>query len=155
MQATTDDLVRPDAASGAVSAIAVFHQMVDEFAALVAKENALLSGGMPAALIPTVRSKEALAARLRAGWQRALVACAHDIAAAPETRQGLAAAARRLRTLAEDNRAKIVAAQKTARRRIEAVMSALRQQIEQGQPYGQAARVIPPTSRPYRANLQT
>lgn len=155
MRATTDGLVRPAAAPGETSPIAAFFQMVDEFVALLAEENALLSRGLPAPLVSTVRSKEMLAIQLRAGWQRALMTCADDIAAAPELRQGLAGAARRLRVLAEDNRAKILAAQKATRRRIEAVMSALRQQIEQGQPYGPAARVVPADSRPYRANLRT
>jgi len=99
--------------------------LLDELYDLVEGENRLLSGGIPASLSDTLARKSSLAGRLDA-CLREMRSPGFKAAADPAELASLVSKLQRLRMLMKDNTAMIKRSLDSTRRRIDAIMKALR-----------------------------
>ncbi len=126
----TGDLSDSDAAARALL------ELVDEFIVVVRAENALLERGLPASLSSVAARKMELAEAFD-GWVKAAQARAFGFDQASEPVRGTFAERLALfQRLMNENIAYLAAAIEASRRRIDAVMNAIRNEMADASPYG-------------------
>lgn len=110
-------------------------ETVTELAEIIAGENMALAQGYPAGLAASSERKTELAAEYAELWEEFGPGAA-ALAADPEFGHALMAAVRQLRHGAQENITRLEAAMTASRRRVEAVLEALRQDARTSGPYG-------------------
>lgn len=110
--------------------------LIDEFIAVVREENAMLARGLPASLSVVAKRKAELAAAFEV-WVNAATARTFriDMATGPVGKRFLDRLALFQETM-NDNIAHLEAAMEASRRRIDAVMAAIREEMVDASPYG-------------------
>lgn len=128
-----------DALNGDVAARALV-ALVDEFIAVVQEENAMLARGLPASLSSVAQRKAELADAFDI-WVKAAVSRSFRLETASEPVRKLFP--ERLGVFQQtmnENIARLEAAIEASRRRIDAVMSAIRGEMVEASPYGADGR---------------
>jgi len=110
--------------------------LIDEFIAVVREENAMLARGLPASLSVVARRKAELAAAFEV-WVNAATERTFriDMASEPVRKRFLDRLSFFQETM-NDNIAHLEAAMEASRRRIDAVMAAIREEMIEASPYG-------------------
>lgn len=109
--------------------------LMDEFITLVVEENGMLSRGLPPALSLVAVRKGELACEFEL-WVKAANARAIRLETAPEPiRKQFLARLAVFQKVMDENVARLEAAIEASRRRVEAVMSAIRQEMTDVSPY--------------------
>lgn len=111
-------------------------ETVQELSEVIAEENLMLAAGYPAGLGQTSERKTALAAEYAELWQDLGRDGAAALAADPEFGRILMAAVAQLRQTTGENLTRLEAAMAASRRRVEAVLEALRDDARETGPYG-------------------
>jgi hypothetical protein len=111
-------------------------ETVTELSEVIAEENITLASGYPAGLALTSERKTELAAEYAELWEDLGVDGAAALAADPEFGRALIAAVNHLRQAAGENITRLEAAMNASRRRVEAVLEALRQDARVSGTYG-------------------
>ena len=110
--------------------------LMEEFMAVVAEENAMLARGLPASLSSAVVRKTELAAAFEL-WVQAVNARAVRLETVPAPlRKQFFERLSQFQDAMNENVARLEAAIEASRRRIEAVMSAIREEMTELSPYG-------------------
>lgn len=114
--------------------------LIDEFIAVVREENAMLARGLPAALSSVAGRKAELAGAFEM-WVKAATERAFriDMASDP-VRTRFVERLTLFQATMNDNIAHLEAAMEASRRRIEAVMTAIRNEMVEASPYGANGR---------------
>lgn len=120
--------------------------LLEELHGLIATENSLLAGGLPASLARTVARKTQLASELDS-WLEAMRSGALDKGSEPEDLAQLVSRLQSLRVLMGENTLAIKRSMEATSRRIDGIMRALRDQPRQAGVYGGKA---PANSAPGR-----
>ena len=143
----TTPMTQEEAAAKATAALTDLMTLVEELNTVVDDENKILARGLPASLSRFTTRKNELADEFDK-WVLA-VAAGHislRIVEADRREQFLAAVARLHKNM-DENVERLRAAIDASRRRIDAVMQAIRSQFRTAAPYGADGRVAsPPTS---------
>lgn len=111
-------------------------ETVTELSEVIAEENVTLASGYPAGLALTSERKTELAAEYAELWEDLGADGAAALAADPEFGRALIAAVNHLRQAAGENITRLEAAMNASRRRVEAVLEALRQDARVSGTYG-------------------
>ena len=123
---------RPDTDAKMVRIIA----LLDDLLTVIAAENSLLSSGLPASLAQSVERKSALASELD-GWMGAIRSGEVAMGASdPANIATLVSRLQTLKTMMGENTSRIRVAMGATRRRIDAIMRALRDEPRQAGIYG-------------------
>ena len=109
--------------------------LIDELVTLAAEENALLSNGMPASLSKITKRKGEIADIFEL-WVRESSSCRGRANAASLDERELFERIQTLKEVMVENIARLGSAIEATRRRIEAVMCAIREDISVKAPYG-------------------
>jgi len=120
----------------------VLLEIVTELALVMDEENRLLAEGMPAGLVGTVARKTELTADYAGLWEAVRTGLSQTLAADPEFAETLTQAVGDLREIATENVARLEAAMVASRRRVEAALSALRDEAGVGRPYGSDGETV-------------
>lgn len=123
------------------------HVVIDDLIAVMTEENQALAAGFPAGLVHTVDQKQALSEEYARLWDTLSLSLPHLQQADPEAVDLLIRRVRMLRAVADENMARLEAAMQTSRRRVEAVLDALRDTARDQAPGYGAAAVIPLAAR--------
>lgn len=110
--------------------------VVQELTQVMTEENTVLAEGLPAAMAETIERKQDLSDEFEHLWAHLTTNGSGALAADPEAAYDLIQLVAALRVVANENIARLDAALLASRRRIEAVMTALRGEAEQGRGYG-------------------
>lgn len=102
------------------------HGVIDDLIAVIAEENQALAAGFPAGLVQTVDRKQALSEEYAHLWQTLSQSLPHLRQADPQAVDLLIRRVRTLRAVADENMIRLEAAMQDSRRRVEAVLAALR-----------------------------
>lgn len=111
-------------------------ETVTELSTLIAEENRALAAGYPAGLAASTDRKAALAAEYADLWEDLGPDGAALLAQDPDFGRVLMAAVVALRGATQENATRLEAAMAASRRRVEAVLAALRQDGAGTRPYG-------------------
>jgi hypothetical protein len=123
------------------AAVAAVIDLMQRMTLVIEEENRILSQGMPASLASTSARKTELADQFE-GWANRVRTAQIEIGHADiEMRAKLLNATKALRTVMEENVVRLRIAMEASRRRVEAVMSAIREQISSSSPYGANGRL--------------
>ncbi|MBI2242053.1 MAG: flagellar export chaperone FlgN [Magnetospirillum gryphiswaldense] len=109
---------------------------VSELSELIAEENRALAAGYPAGLDSSTERKTVLAAEYAELWEDLGAEGAAMLAQDPEFSRVLMAAVVSLRSATQENATRLEAALSASRRRVEAVLEALRADGSSSRPYG-------------------
>jgi len=109
---------------------------VSELSELIAEENRALAAGYPAGLAASTERKTALAGEYADLWEDLGPEGAALLAQDPDFSRTLMAAVTALRGATQENATRLEAAMAASRRRVEAVLAALRQDGGTARPYG-------------------
>lgn len=101
--------------------------VIRELTAVMVEENEQLARRIPAGLTAMIERKIRLSDEYERLWRDLLAAGPAELAEAPELLQNLIESATALRKLTEENMKRLESAADASRRRIEAVMNAIRQ----------------------------
>lgn len=118
------------------NAVQVLLEVVTELALVMDEENRLLAEGLPAGVVGTVARKTELTADYTGLWEAVRADVARVLAADPDFSETLVQAVGDLREIAAENVTRLEAAMVASRRRVEAALSALRDEAGVGRPYG-------------------
>ncbi len=113
-------------AAGNKAAVSDFVGVMGKLRAVIEEENDFLSRGMPATLLDTTRSKGALSDELGARGAELVTGAGGEILSDPALHEQLIKASAELRALTAENRQLLDKALAASRRRIDAVMAAVR-----------------------------
>ena len=128
-------------AAAADAAVEQVVALVDELVALIGEENKILARGMPASLTPSVTRKHELAGEFEQ-WVRRVTAQQLCVRVSNDAlRRHLLARVKALRLAMAENVDRLRAAIDASRRRIDAVMRAIRTEIGGPAPYGPNGRI--------------
>lgn len=111
-------------------------ETVTELSEIIAEENRVLASGFPAGLVATTERKTELAAEYAELWEDLGPEGASQLAQDPEFGRTLMAAVVSLRQATQENVTRLEAAMAASRRRVEAVLDALRQEARGSGTYG-------------------
>ncbi|MDA8231367.1 MAG: hypothetical protein M0006_08510 [Magnetospirillum sp.] len=114
------------AAPSAETAAIELMQVMAELRAVFLAENDLLRRGLPAKLVEMVDRKTELSEEFSSLYRDVFVQHADDLAANPELRERLVETGHELQDLSRENMWRLEAALNATRRRVEAVMAAIR-----------------------------
>lgn len=106
--------------------------VIDELIAVMAEENQALAAGFPAGLVHTVDQKQALSEEYARLWETLSLSLPHLQQVDPGAVDLLIRRVRLLRAVADENMARLEAAMQASRRRVEAVLTALRTEASPG-----------------------
>jgi hypothetical protein len=110
--------------------------LIDEFIAVVTQENAMLAQGLPASLSSVTKQKHMLADAFEL-WVKAAQEREFRIDALSEpTRKAFVTRLEAFQHAMSENLARLEAAMEASRRRIDAVMTAIRTEMTNASPYG-------------------
>ena len=135
--------------------IAELFDVIDELSDIIAAENDLLGRGMPAALSEFGDLKNALAESFQDLSAEVMVEHAQALAADPDTARRLVEAGNALKRLTGENLDRLSSAIDASRRRIDAVMAAIKAHDQEhstygGKPLSLGGRLVDPSVN-YRA----
>ncbi|WP_019647167.1 hypothetical protein [Novispirillum itersonii] len=130
--------------------------VIDALIAVMMEENAALAAGVPAALVHTVDEKQQLSEEYARLWETLSLSLPHLRQADPQAVDLLVRRVRMLRAVADENMARLEEAMQASRRRVQAVLTALRQDaggMQTGPAPGRAAPLaaclsVPDTAYP-------
>lgn len=126
--------------------IEILIELIDEMIGIITEENAALAIGIPASRAQQLARKIELAALLD-NWKTEVAAKRLDFAGAnAPLRDKLIDRVKLLDAIMHENVGMLVAAIETSKRRIDAVMAAVRENISEVSPYSARGRVVTPTS---------
>ncbi len=108
------------------AAVSDFVGVMGRLRAVIEEENDFLSRGMPATLLDTTRSKGALSSEFGARGAALVTSAGGQILSDPALHEQLVKASAELRALSAENRVLLDKALAASRRRIDAVMAAVR-----------------------------
>lgn len=111
-------------------------ETVTELSTLIAEENRALAAGYPAGLAASTERKAVLAGEYAELWEDLGPEGAALLAQDPDFSRMLMAAVTALRGATQENATRLEAAMVASRRRVEAVLEALRQDSGTARPYG-------------------
>lgn len=114
---------------------------VTELTEVIAEENMTLASGFPAGLAQTTERKSELANEYAELWEDLGHEGAAALAADPEFGHALMEAVNNLRQIAAENITRLEASMAASRRRVEAVLEALRRDTRQNATYGEKGDV--------------
>jgi hypothetical protein len=121
--------------------------LIDEFVEVVLEENALLARGLPASLALVGQRKNALADAFEA-WVKATPALQwHLKKTSAPVRLRFMERLGEFQRVMNENVARLEAAMEASRRRIDAVMTAIRTEMIEAAPYGANGRTYQVTTR--------
>lgn len=109
---------------------------VTELSTLIGEENRALAAGYPAGLAASTERKTVLAAEYADLWEDLGPEGAALLAQDPDFSRVLMAAVVSLRNATQENATRLESAMTASRRRVEAVLEALRQEGDGARPYG-------------------
>ena len=110
--------------------------LIDEFIAVVAQENAMLARGLPASLSSVAKQKNILADAFELWVKAAQEREFRAEALSAKTRTVFVTRLEAFQQAMAENMARLEAAMEASRRRIDAVMSAIRSEMSNSSPYG-------------------
>jgi|AGTN01.3.fsa_nt_gi FlgN protein. len=110
--------------------------VIAELTDVIEEENAVMAEGMPAAVINTVDRKQALSDAYEELLAELVETRSSSLAADPDMARKLMDAVLALREVTQENLVRLEAAMNASKRRVEAVMAAMRSEARIAQPYG-------------------
>lgn len=138
----------PGRASGGDTTAQALIALIDEFIAVVREENAMLAGGLPASFAPVSKRKAELADAFE-GWVKAAVAREFSAnAASPAVRKVFVERLTLFQQVMSENMTRLQAAMEASRRRIDSLMSVIRDEMAGTSSYGANGRTYTVGSKP-------
>jgi hypothetical protein len=123
------------------AAVVAVIDLMQRMTLVIEEENRILSQGMPASLASTSARKNELADQFERWANRVRTAQIEIGRVDTEMRAKLLESTKALRAVMEQNVVWLRIAMEASRRRVEAVMNAIREQISSNSPYGANGRV--------------
>lgn len=111
-------------------------EVVTELTEVIVEENSIMADGMPAAVVATIDRKLELSDTYEDMCAEMMETQRDSLAADPVLARKLMEAVLRLREVTAENLTRLEAAMDASRRRVEAVMAAMRSDARETTPYG-------------------